>query len=509
MNLGPRPGKFQFGSVRLTVFLLYALILLVTFSLFSGSIYFYSWHQVYSRVDALLDVRASGLEDSIRTYLKTSSTTQVPAGWAWLFSAPPHDEEERFSDIAGFLTTNRLSFDDDRLRIDMDIFDADGNLIASSNIPPPIGALSPGVLKSVRQGERKYYTYSVSVEPGRRKAKARAMMRPLLEKGQPLYFIQTRASLQVLQTELARIGRVLVILVAITLLVASWAGVLLVQVTLRPVDHMVRKIRNIGPGDLSVRLNLPDTHDEIRALAHTFNEMLGHVERSFVGQKQVMQDLSHELKTPLTIMRGQLGVALKKPRLPSEYQSLLHSNLEEIAKMRRIIDDLLMIARFDSNMAALDFAQVDLSRLARSVVDDIRVLAEDRSITATFNGPPGIVIEANEIHLRRLFSNLLDNAVKYTPRGGSIRVSLEPNGAGVWAEIKDTGIGIHADQLPHVFDRFYRVDDKRRDDSYGLGLSIVKSIVDAHKGEIRLDSTPGKGTTFRIFFHKLSPTALF
>jgi len=503
----PRPPRTPFGSIRLKVFLLYTFILFITFSLFSGSVYLYSWHEVYQKVDALLEVRAIGLEDSIRTYLKTSSP-QLPTGWAKLFFKSEPVEEDRFSDIAGFLTENILSVNDNQIRIFMDIFDAEGSLIASSNTPPPLAALKPDILKSVRRGERKFYTYTVPAKDGAN-IKARAMMQPIFEKGQLVYFIQTRTSLQAIQTQLVSAARVLVVLAIITLFVASWAGILLVKVTLTPVDHMVRRIRNIGPSDLSVRLDLPDANDEIRALANTFNEMLAHVEKSFIAQKKVMQDLSHELKTPLTVMRGQLGVALKKPRLPSEYQALLSSNLEEIAKMRRLIDDLLMIARFDSRVAELDFIKVNLKGLIQSVLDDIEVLTKDRSITVVLSGPEDTSVAGNEIHLRRLFSNLLDNAVKYTPKGGAIHVSLSLEEMGVWVMIQDTGIGIRADQLPHIFDRFYRADNERRSDSHGLGLSIVKSIVDAHKGEIRIDSKLGEGTTFRIFLHKNLPTALF
>jgi heavy metal sensor kinase len=272
---------------------------------------------------------------------------------------------------------------------------------------------------------------------------------------------------------------------------------------------MVRKIQNIRGDNLSARIALPDSNDEIRRLARTFNEMLERIEKSFIAQKEIVQDLSHELKTPLTIMRGQLEVALKKPRERAEYEAILRSNLEETARIRRIIDDLLMLARLDSRSTALEVKNVLLPGIIHSVLESTQMLAKEKNIAIAFEGPAEAVLEANEVHLHRLFTNLLENAVKYTPAGGQVLVSFVVEEKGFWVKVRDNGVGIDADRLPHVFDRFYRADNHRRSDSYGLGLSIVKSIVDAHQGQIRIESQPGVGTTFHIYLPKFHPMPFF
>ncbi len=506
------PPRFQPWSIRQTIFLLYALILLLTFSLFGGAIYFYFQREIYNKVDTLLDVKANGLEESIRTYLRTRPAPKAaPAtGWASLFAKPEVKEEKEatFFDVADFLTENKLPLSEEPLHLYSDIFDSEGGLIASSGTPPLV-TMTWEIRRGVLRGERHYYTYSEYVKKGS-PLKTRALIHPIMENGQVLYLIQTRVSLKSVQEQLGRIGRFLATLVFAILFIASWAGILFVNVTLLPVNKMVRKIHTIRPEDLSGRLNLPHTHDEIRDLAHTFNEMLARVEKSFVTQKQILQNLSHELKTPLTVIRGQINVALKKPRSASEYRALLQSNLEEIARLRRIMDDLLMLARLDSHTAAIKFDRVNLAWVAQSVLEDARVLAAEKEIAVDYSGPEMAWMEGNEMHLRRLLSNLLDNAVKYTPHKGHIRVWLESSAYGVRLEIRDDGIGIPEDQLPHVFDRFYRAENAVTEThGYGLGLSIVKSIVDAHQGEIRVESEPGRGTVFSILFPERIAAPLF
>jgi len=498
--------RFFFASVRLRIFFLYALILIGTFSLFGASIYFYSRHQIYAKIDTMLDMRAGGLEDSIRTYLKTRSL-QGSDRLAWLFPRS-EDTEENFLTIAAFLTDNKLSVQEEKIKIFADIFDAGGNLIASSHTPPLIATLRSDILRAAQSGSRQVYDYIVH-SPGKSPSHARAMIHPFIEKGEVRYLIQVRTSLNPVRGELAGISRLLVFSMLTTLLIASWAGLFLVKITLWPVDRMVRKIQNIRGDNLSARIALPDSNDEIRRLARTFNEMLERIEKSFIAQKEIVQDLSHELKTPLTIMRGQLEVALKKPRERAEYEAILRSNLEETARIRRIIDDLLMLARLDSRSTALEVKNVLLPGIIHSVLESTQMLAKEKNIAIAFEGPAEAVLEANEVHLHRLFTNLLENAVKYTPAGGQVLVSFVVEEKGFWVKVRDNGVGIDADRLPHVFDRFYRADNHRRSDSYGLGLSIVKSIVDAHQGQIRIESQPGVGTTFHIYLPKFHPMPFF
>jgi heavy metal sensor kinase len=497
MRFSPNLANSYFRSIRFTIFLLYALILFVTFSLFSVSIYLYFQNEIYRKVDALLEVKVGGIEDSIRTYFATRQI-DAPSGWAAFFAGSK--KEDSFPLIASLLTQSDLSGRKEPLEIGVNIFDSKGLLIASSSKTSSEAPLDRETLRDMRQGRRKIHNLRVLL-PDKRHIKARAVTQPVMEKGAVVYVIQTRLALGPVEEELGKLGQALIISIFITLLVASWAGIFLVKVTLRPVDQMVRKIRNVRSDNLDVRLNLPNTNDEIRNLANTFNQMIERLERSFEAQRQIVQDISHELKTPLTILRGQMEVALKRKRPAEEYEELLCGSLGEIENIRKIIDDLLMLARLDSRAAVVDMKSTDLSALLRSVTDDARALALGKNISIMFQCAEKLFIQGNEIHLRRLFVNLLDNAVKYTLPGGTVRLNANPEGEGIRIELEDTGIGIDPEHLPHIFDRFYRVEKAKRD-GYGLGLSIVKSIVDAHKGRISVESVPGQGTSFRLFFYK-------
>ncbi|MBI2095326.1 MAG: heavy metal sensor histidine kinase [Candidatus Omnitrophica bacterium] len=484
--------------LRFRIVLLYVLTLFFTLSLFSACLYFYFSNEISRRVDVMLDLKAQGLENSIKTYLKTREITE-PAGW-FAFLASSRKKDEAFWVITGLLTKKDLASNAGRLEMAATIFDRSGKLIASTHRLSRTTVLDPVVLRNARVGRPQVHNVKIKFADGRR-IPVRALTRPVVDGKKVEYIIQVGASLKPIGEELGGIGRALFFLTLITLLITSWAGLLLVKITLSPVDRMVRRIRNIRSDNLDNRIQLPHTNDEIARLAETFNQMLARLDRSFVSQRQIVQDISHELKTPLTILRGQLEVALKKTRDPAEYEEILKSGLEEIESIRRIIDNLLTLARLDAQTSPLETEPVDLGALAASVIEDIRVLAGSKGVEVHFqNGQPA-TLSAHPIHLRRLLMNLLDNAVKYTPAGGKVTLDIGRSDKGAEIRVSDTGVGISEEHLPHLFDRFYRVDKVRQvGEGYGLGLSIAKSIVEAHHGRIEVGSKPGKGTTFRIVF---------
>jgi signal transduction histidine kinase len=229
--------------------------------------------------------------------------------------------------------------------------------------------------------------------------------------------------------------------------------------------------------------------------------MLERLDKSFSSQRQIIQDISHELKTPLTVLKGQLQLALRRSRSIEEYTTILRSNLEEIEKIQCIIDEVLTLARLEAQNILMEMKPVDLNRLIRNVLTDIKVLAESKNIEIEFLARANVVIDANEVYLRRLFVNLLENAVKYNRPGGKIAIQTDENAENVIVDIMDNGIGIPENELPFIFNRFYRVDKARSSgEGAGLGLSIAKSIVQAHKGDITVKSHWGEGTTFSIHF---------
>jgi heavy metal sensor kinase len=286
----------------------------------------------------------------------------------------------------------------------------------------------------------------------------------------------------------------------LTVILTGLAGLFLVRMTLKPVDRMVGALHEIESDRLGLRLPLPRTNDEILRLAETFNDLLARLERDFLSQQQFSQDLSHELRTPLTILKGDLEVTLKKLRSPQDYEAVLKSSLEEINTINGILDQLLMLARWENREIPLRLSLFDLRSLAEQVLGHIRVLAERKGIRLSLQAPAVLPFTGDEAQLRTVLVNLLDNGIKYSAAGGTIDVRLEDDDEAVGIVISDQGLGIPGEKLPHIFDRFYRADESRALPGFGLGLSIVKSIVEAHRGMIEVESRPGQGTVFSLIF---------
>lgn len=493
---------FRFGSIRFKVFVLYCLILSATFSVFSASIYLYFRHEIYQKLDTILEVRANGLASAVKTHLATRRV-DAPSGWAAFFSGNKDNGGKSFSAIAGFLTEAELPSSRQQLRIAAQIFDLDGRVIAESGVFHGSEILDRTIIAEALEGKRRVRNVQW-VSRGSKPVPARALVQVVMDADRPRYVVRVLMPLKPVESELSRLRRFLIFLVIATLLITGWAGIFLVRVTLRPVDRIVRKIRGIRSDNLGERLYLHNTGDEINRLARTFNEMLERLEKAFDSQKQIVQDLSHELKTPLTILRGQLEVALTRPRSPEEYAALLQGSVSEIENIRRIIDDLLMLARLDSRGGTLEMKRVDLAPLMQGLMEDVKVLAQSKTIELEFDDSDcgDCAIQGNQIHLKRLFMNLLDNAVKYSSEGGNIRVELKAMPDRVLVRVADSGPGIAPEHAPRIFDRFYRGEKGQRSDSYGLGLSIVKSIVDTHQGQIAVDGRPGRGAIFSVSLPK-------
>ena len=226
--------------------------------------------------------------------------------------------------------------------------------------------------------------------------------------------------------------------------------------------------------------------------------MLEKIQQVFISQKQFIQDVSHELRTPLTIMRGELEVALKRQRSPQEYCSILQSSLEETAKIGKLLENLLALARLDSSSVSLARDSADISAIMRDILDDMEILAHQKGIEIDFVSQEGIILLIDKDQIMRSFINILENAIKYTQEKGRISVEVIRENAYAIITITDTGIGIPERDLPHIFDRFYQVDRSRSSTGFGLGLSIALSIIEAHGGSITVESTPRQGTTFLI-----------
>jgi len=291
------------------------------------------------------------------------------------------------------------------------------------------------------------------------------------------------------------------ILAPIAVLLSIALGWFLANKSLKPVDEMTKTARAITAQNLEQKIPHSGVNDELGRLASTFNEMIGRLRASFDQIKQFSIDASHELRTPLTIMRGEVEVALHSERTPEEYRRVLASNLEEIIRMSSIVENLLMLSKADLGRLELHREPVSLHEILRELYEDGEILAEKKNITVILQRADEVCVMGDKVRLRQLFLNIIDNAIKYTPERGSVFLELQQSNGTAIISIRDTGIGIPKEEIPKIFDRFYRVDKARSRamGGSGLGLSISKWIADAHGGRIDVQSEPQKGSTFTVY----------
>lgn len=310
--------------------------------------------------------------------------------------------------------------------------------------------------------------------------------------------IQAARSLARYDHELGELLAVLLVTGPVTLVVALGGGYVLARRALAPVDRMTRTAQQITAEKLDQRIEVANPDDELGQLAATLNAMIERLERSFQEMRRFTADAAHELRTPLTVLRNETEVALRAPRSPEEHRRVLENLLEETERLSRLADRLLFLCRQDAGLQPSSHAPVRIDELLGEVAEHMRAVAESRGVSLTLDHLPAAEVEGDADQLRRLFYNLLDNALRYTPEGGTVAVAGRVSGESVVLSVCDTGSGIPPAHLPHVFERFYRVDAARSDNGSGLGLSICKAIVEAHGGTINVQSTIGEGTEVRV-----------
>jgi heavy metal sensor kinase len=276
-------------------------------------------------------------------------------------------------------------------------------------------------------------------------------------------------------------------------------GYFMAKKALRPVDQIRRAAVKISSSNLDERIDVSGRRDELGRLAETFNAMIDRLKDTFQRINQFSIDVSHELKTPLTILKGETEVALRKEREKQDYQVLLKSNLEEIDRMSCIIDDLLLLSKADTRKIKLDVEEVSLRDLILDVCMDMKVVADKKNVELEANELEDIRLKGDELKLRRMLLNIVENAIKYSHAGGRVRVSSHANNGYAIIYVKDNGIGISEMDIKYIFDRFYRADrSRKRASGSGLGLSISRWIAEAHQGGIEVESQPAQGSMFTI-----------
>jgi two-component system, OmpR family, sensor kinase len=317
------------------------------------------------------------------------------------------------------------------------------------------------------------------------------------------HILQIGTSLRPVEETLHRLLFTLLITGPLALAVALAGGWFLAGRALRPVEDITVAARRIAAGDLTQRLAVPQTADEIGRLASTFNDMIARLEASFRQIQRFSADASHELRTPLTVMKGETELALRRPRSPEDYRVVLESSLEEIDRMTRIVDDLLFLSRADLGEIRMESLPVRLDSLVEDVQRQAAVLGQEKDVQVLVSHIEPAMVRGDELRLRELILNLVDNAVKYSHPGGKVEMALhrenreKPEARLV---VSDQGIGMSAEEKTRIFDRFFRAEGARSHSpkGTGLGLSICKWIAEAHHGHIEVDSSPGHGSRFTL-----------
>ncbi len=295
--------------------------------------------------------------------------------------------------------------------------------------------------------------------------------------------------------------KLMVLATPFILLVIGLISYFMVQRSFRPLAGISKKINEISSSNLEDRLPVENPHDEIGQIAIQFNDLLQRLDMSFKKQTRLLTDVAHELKTPLAVLRSHWEQEAENELLPVSLRYKLSSDIEEIARLSKMVNDLLLLSQSEHKEPPFKFESVNMGILLNIVVDDMRVLAAEKKQKIVLDSDQPATVSADEHYLRRLFTNLLDNAIKYSPNGSEIKITLRQRDGMAETKIEDNGIGISEEELPFIFDRLYRSNKarSRRQGGNGLGLSICRWIVAAHGGSITVESEPDKGTTFSVF----------
>jgi heavy metal sensor kinase len=449
-------------SIRLKLTAWYAAILFASLGIFGLTAFFAMKKGIEIAVDESLQEQAGGIEDLMR--------------------AVARDEPERLADELREHADLRAEGDFSQVCDQGGRWIYRSRLMASYNVPMPAV-----VGHSVYDFEARDLPIRVLVRE--------------LSAGGTTYRIQVAAPMDDFYDALNRFKWVVLLLSPLLLVLASGGGYWLSRRALAPVDQITRAAREINSNNLSQRLDVPRSRDELQRLSETLNGMLERLEAAFNRITQFTADASHELRTPLALMRTTTEVSLRTSQTVSEYREAQSQVLEELEKTSSLVEKLMLLARADAGVEMLQRVPVNLADCLREACNDGRILAAAKRITFQEDIASSTLIVGGDSHaLHRLFLILIDNAVKYTPSGGSIIVSLDKTDDLAVVEFRDTGIGIAAEDQPHIFGRFYRADKARSREfgGVGLGLSIARWVAGGHGGSIEVQSTLGTGSVFRV-----------
>ncbi len=326
-----------------------------------------------------------------------------------------------------------------------------------------------------------------------------AAFRAATAEGSP-YLVEVGTSAEPVDRFAGRLLALLALGMPLVVAVAAAGGYLLARKALEPVERIAAKAELITQHNLSERLPVANTGDELERLSLSLNHMITRLDDAFGNSRRFVADASHELRTPLTVIQGELENLASDTHLPAELRDRIGSTLEEVERLGKIVQKLLALSHLDAGEAQSEWVKLDLSALVVATSEQMTLLAEDKNIKVSSDVENRVFVMGDQARLKQVVVNLLDNAVKYTLPGGSVHLRVYGSSGRGTIEITDTGIGIPPEAVPLVFERFYRVNRDRssEDDGSGLGLAIVKSICVAHGGRVDVESAVGSGSRFLV-----------
>lgn len=480
----------KLNSIRFKASVLYTSILAIILILFSGVLFSITRHILFRDVDEELQVKSAEIVNILKTYEKLKQTESR--------------QQHLINKLLGLEDRAKLIIDD-LWRSDMqalnlksdyiNILDVRGQpIIKSQNFNDEITALfrrelplslNVALFKNLRNSNHRL----------------RAINFPFLYGNQHLLVIQIGTPLDHVIRILSQLLYFICGGILFILSLTSFLGSFFASRILKPVLNVTRIVDDISHKDLNLRIPEMAADEEMKHLINSCNAMIERLEKSFEHVNEFSSHVAHELKTPLAIIRGEVELALGEDRDIREYQRVLNISIEEIDRLIKIIKDLLLLARLDYNPDVFEFEKINLSDFLEEIHEYSSILAEQKGLASELNvSKSAHSIIGDKIHLRRLFLNLINNAVKFTPKGGKISIGQTIEENRVLIAIKDTGNGIFPKDQRAIFDKFFRSHPhgQKAEPGSGLGLSIAQSIARAHQGEITVQSLPGQGATFFV-----------
>ncbi len=483
----------KFNSIKFEIGVLYTIILGVILVIFSSVLYVILSYVLFNQMDLDLKLKAREILRTMQSYVdimgKDDNALLVAAQKSIVLeTSQPISfiKQMKIKSVHNYWRQRFADLDFGENYIHF-VSPQGTTVVRSKNLPP---SLAQAFLKEVTGQE------SLKNVEFKKRGMRLVNMPFYYQEGKP-YIIQIAASKKPITYLLHNWLTSIAMSIPLILIFAGFVGQIFAARILKPVQEIITTANKISYGDLTSRVHTKHFYIEVQALVQAFNDMIFRLEKSFKHIEEFSYHVAHELKTPITIVKGESELTLMKERSVREYQRVIRVVLEESERMLKTVEDLLLITKLDYQPGIFKFEVIDFMEFITEIFEQSKLLATAKNIRIHAKIPEDpVIVKADRLHLRRLFFNLIDNALKFTPSKGEIFIRVQKEGKTIVTEVSDTGLGISQQDLPKIFTRFFRSDNSFP--GTGLGLNIAQVIAKIHHGQIAVDSEVGRGTTFTV-----------